>query len=57
MQAELATFLPYNLLSFSLIPPLVRPFSTGFLSMCFAIYLSMVSHEKEASRSAATAMP
>mmetsp|Transcript_3320 Transcript_3320/g.5508 ORF Transcript_3320/g.5508 Transcript_3320/m.5508 type:complete len:117 (-) Transcript_3320:54-404(-) len=47
MKAELSTFLPYNLVSFSMIPPLIRPFSTGFLSMCFAVYLSIVSHESE----------
>eukprot|EP00966_Prymnesium_polylepis_P207579 4808268-Prymnesium_polylepis.1 len=33
MKTELATFFPYNLVSFSLIPPLVRPFTTGFISM------------------------
>uniref|UniRef100_A0A7S2F8E5 Peroxisomal membrane protein MPV17 n=1 Tax=Florenciella parvula TaxID=236787 RepID=A0A7S2F8E5_9STRA len=60
MIAELSTFLPYNLVSFSMIPPLIRPFSTGFLSMCFAIYLSMVSHEAEDAVDAAVesaAMP
>lgn len=44
MQTELATFFPYNLLSFSLVPPLVRPFSTGFISMCFAVYISWITH-------------
>lgn len=44
MQTELATFFPYNLVSFSLVPPLVRPFTTGFVSMCFAIYLSWITH-------------
>ena len=33
MKTELATFFPYNLVSFSLVPPLVRPFTTGFISM------------------------
>ena len=33
MKTELKTFFPYNLLSFSLVPPLVRPFTTGVVSM------------------------
>uniref|UniRef100_A0A7S2FW45 Peroxisomal membrane protein MPV17 n=1 Tax=Haptolina brevifila TaxID=156173 RepID=A0A7S2FW45_9EUKA len=45
MQTELATFLPYNLVSFSLVPPLIRPFTTGFISMCFAVYISWVTHQ------------
>ena len=44
MRTELATFLPYNLLSFALVPPLLRPFTTGFVSMCFSVYLSWVMH-------------
>jgi len=44
MTTELCTFLPYNLISFSLIPPLVRPFTTGFISMCFAVYISWTTH-------------
>jgi len=45
MQTELATFLPYNLVSFSLVPPLCRPFTTGFISMCFAVYISWITHK------------
>jgi protein Mpv17 len=45
MRAELATFFPYNLVSFSLIPPLVRPFTTGFISMCFAVYISYTTNK------------
>jgi hypothetical protein len=44
MKTELLTFFPYNLVSFSLIPPLLRPFSTGFISMCFSLYISIVAH-------------
>ena len=44
MKTELSTFFPYNLVAFSLIPPLVRPFSTGLLSMCFSIYISLTTH-------------
>jgi len=44
MRTELATFLPYNLISFSMVPPLMRPFMTGFISMCFAVYISYITH-------------
>lgn len=44
MKTELKTFFPYNLLSFSLVPPLVRPFTTGVVSMCFAVYISYMTH-------------
>lgn len=44
MKTELKTFTPYNLVAFSLIPPLMRPFSTGFVSMCFGVYISYVTH-------------
>merc|ERR1712166_418221 len=44
MKTEMGTFFPYNLVAFSLIPPLVRPFSTGLLSMCFSIYISLTTH-------------
>jgi len=44
MKTEVSTFLPYNLVSFSLVPPLVRPFTTGFISMCFAVYISWITH-------------
>jgi hypothetical protein len=43
---ELSTFFPYNLIAFSLIPPLLRPFTTGLLSMCFSIYISWVTHQQ-----------
>jgi len=46
MGTEAKTYGPYNLLSFALIPPMWRPFSTGFVSMCFAIYLSLVANKK-----------
>lgn len=42
MRTEVSTFLPYNLVSFALIPPQFRPFTTGFVSMCFAVYMSWV---------------
>jgi hypothetical protein len=45
MKTELLTFFPYNLLNFSLVPPLLRPFTTGFVSMCFSVYLSLVTHQ------------
>ena len=44
MATELSTFFPYNLVSFSMIHPLYRPFTTGFVSMCFAVYISWVTH-------------
>ena len=44
MQTELSTFFPYNLVSFSMIHPLYRPFTTGFVSMCFAVYISWITH-------------
>lgn len=46
MKSEVSTFFPYNLVAFSLIPPLVRPFTTGLLSMCFSIYISWVTHQQ-----------
>jgi len=54
MKTELASFLPYNLVSFSLVPPLVRPFTTGFISMCFAVYISWVSHSSTTSTTTST---
>ncbi len=48
MRAEVMTYFPYNLISFSLIPPLLRPFTTGFVSMCFAIYISWITHNERA---------
>lgn len=30
------------------VPPLLRPFSTGFVSMCFAVYISWITHRREA---------
>ena len=56
MKTELCTFFPYNLVSFSLVPPLIRPFTTGFVSMCFAVYISYMTHlepEPEAADQAA----
>jgi len=50
MRTELCTFFPYNLVSFSAVPPLLRPFSTGFVSMCFAVYISWITHRREAPR-------
>jgi hypothetical protein len=44
MKTELKTFTPYNLVAFSLIPPLLRPFTTGFVSMCFGVYISYITH-------------
>lgn len=44
MQTELSAFLPYNLVAFSLIPPLLRPFSTGLASMLFGVYISLTTH-------------
>jgi Mpv17 / PMP22 family len=44
MKSELKTFFPYNLVAFALIPPLVRPFTTGVLSMAFSTYISWVTH-------------
>ena len=44
MKSELRTFFPYNLVAFALIPPLVRPFTTGVLSMAFSTYISWVTH-------------
>ena len=32
------------------VPPLLRPFSTGFVSMCFAVYISWITHRREAPR-------
>jgi len=47
MKTELMTFFPYNIVSFSLVPPLLRPFTTGFISMCFSIYISVVTHSND----------
>ena len=44
MRSELSTFFPYNLLAFAFIPPLIRPFTTGVVSMCFSTYISFVTH-------------
>eukprot|EP00320_Phaeocystis_rex_P003348 CAMPEP_0119061650 /NCGR_PEP_ID=MMETSP1178-20130426/5424_1 /TAXON_ID=33656 /ORGANISM="unid sp, Strain CCMP2000" /LENGTH=283 /DNA_ID=CAMNT_0007042879 /DNA_START=57 /DNA_END=908 /DNA_ORIENTATION=- len=44
MQTELGAFFPYNLVAFSLVPPLLRPFSTGLASMCFSVYISLTTH-------------
>jgi len=44
MKSELKTFFPYNLLAFAFIPPLVRPFTTGLISMCFSTYISWITH-------------
>lgn len=52
MKTELATFFPYNLVSFSLVAPLVRPFTTGFVSMCFAVYISWITHLKPTKKAA-----
>lgn len=51
MRTELSTFFPYNLVSFSLVPPLLRPFTTGFVSMCFAVYMSWATHSFDEMRS------
>lgn len=56
MRTELMTFFPYNLVSFSVIPPLFRPFTTGFVSMCFALYISIAAHSG-APKAAAIAAP
>ena len=56
MKTEFATFFPYNLISFSLVPPLVRPFTTGFVSMCFAVYISWVTHLPAADATADAAV-
>ena len=44
MQSELSIFFPYNLLAFALIPPVIRPFTTGLVSMFFSTYLSWITH-------------
>ena len=44
MKSELSTFFPYNILAFAVIPPLVRPFTTGVVSMCFSTYISWITH-------------
>jgi len=46
MKSELSTFFPYNILAFAVIPPLVRPFTTGVVSMCFSTYISWITHLK-----------
>lgn len=55
MQTELMTFFPYNLVSFSMIAPLYRPFTTGFVSCCFAVFISYVTHTSQADEAAAGA--
>ena len=37
MKTEWCTFFPYNLVSFSLVPPLIRPFTTGFVLTSIAV--------------------
>eukprot|EP00966_Prymnesium_polylepis_P249994 5778999-Prymnesium_polylepis.1 len=44
MQSEWSVFLPYNLLAFAFLPPFIRPFTTGFVSMLFSTYLSWITH-------------
>ena len=55
MKTEWCTFFPYNLVSFSLVPPLIRPFTTGFVSMCFAVYISYMTHLEPEPKAAAEA--
>lgn len=55
MKTELMTFFPYNLISFSLVPPLVRPFTTGFVSMCFAVFISWITHLEPAEEGSSAA--
>ena len=52
MQTELGAFFPYNLLAFSLVPPLLRPFSTGLASMFFSVYISLTTHTERTAASA-----
>lgn len=44
MAAEFALFVPYDVLSFSLIPPLVRPLTASCVSLCYAVFMSWWSH-------------
>ena len=55
MRTEVSTFFPYTLVAFSLIPPLVPPFSTGLLSMLFSIYISLTTHSEPSAPLAAAA--
>lgn len=50
MQTELGAFFPYNLVAFSLVPPLLRPFSTGLASMCFSVYISLTTHTETSAQ-------
>ena len=44
MQSEWSVFLPYNLVAFAFLPPFIRPFTTGLVSMFFSTYLSWITH-------------
>jgi len=44
MRVEWLTFLPYNLIAFSVIPPMARPVGTGLMAMGFGVYMSFVTH-------------
>lgn len=44
MQSEWSVFFPYNLVAFAFLPPFIRPFTTGLVSMFFSTYLSWITH-------------
>ena len=46
MAAEFCMFVPYDLLAFSLIPPLLRPLTASCVSLCYAVFMSWWSHRR-----------
>ena len=44
MAAEFCMFVPYDLLAFSLIPPLLRPLTASCVSLMYAVFMSWWSH-------------
>ena len=46
MAAEFMMFVPYDLVSFSLIPPLLRPLTASCVSLCYAVFMSWWSHRE-----------
>jgi hypothetical protein len=51
---DFGVWLPYNLLAFSVIPPLIRPTTTIFMEASWQTYISLRSNDYEKRAAAAT---